>query len=440
MTFRPVERMVPANYRTARTKKHAMREERTEVLVVGAGPVGLLTAILLAEDGVEVRIIDREERTTSRSYACALHPRTLKLLDGLGLAAPVLEAGRRIEKIAFYDGAARQAEVKLSQLGGAFPFMAILPQNAFESLLEQRLRKLGVAVNWNHRFADFQAEAETMAATVEELGATATGYIVPHWESIVKRSFPIRAQFLVGADGYGSLVRQRAGLEHTRVVGPAFFAAYEFEPEGKVEDEVRVVLDQSTTNVLWPLPGDRYRWTFQVLKAEMASEFPEKERRGVRFAEKNVDERIRQYVERVAKQRAPWFSAGVKAITWCTEVVFEQRMAQQFGRGRCWLAGDAAHQTGPVGVQSMNVGMAEAATLAGALRKILRDKAPLNLLETCNREWQAEWRRLLGLTGGLKPRSDTSPWVQDRRARILSCLPASHEDLARLSGQIGLDL
>ena len=417
-----------------------MREERTEVLVVGAGPVGLLTAILLAEAGIAVRIIDREERTTSRSYACALHPRTLKLLEGMGLAALVLEAGRRVEKIAFYDGAARQAEVKLSQLGGAFPFMVILPQNAFEGLLEQRLRKLGVAVNWNHRFADLHADAETVVATIEELGGTATGYIVPHWESIVKSSFPVRAQFLVGADGYGSLVRQRLGIEHTRVAGPEFFAAYEFEPEEKVEDEVRVVLDQATTNVLWPLPGNKYRWTFQMVKSEMAGEFPEKERRGVRLAQESVDERIRQYVQKVAKLRAPWFSSGVKAITWCTEVVFEHRVAQQFGREHCWLAGDAAHQTGPVGVQSMNVGMAEAATLAGALRKILRDKASLNLLETCNREWQDEWRRLLGLTGGLKPRTETSPWVRERRGRILSCLPATHDDLPRLAGQMGLDL
>ena len=153
-----------------------------------------------------------------------------------------------------------------------------------------------------------------------------------------------------------------------------------------------------------------------------------------------MDEQIRQYVEKVAKQRAPWFSAGVKEITWCTEVVFEQRVAKQFGRDRCWLAGDAAHQTGPVGVQSMNVGMAEAATLAGSLRRILREKAPLSLLETCDREWQAEWRRLLGLTGGLKPRNETSPWVRERRARILSCLPASHEDLAPLAGQLGLGL
>jgi NADPH-dependent dioxygenase len=417
-----------------------MREERTEVLVVGAGPVGLLTAILLAEAGIEVRIIDREECTTVRSYACALHPRALKLLSQMGLAAPVLERGRRVQTVGFYDGASRRAEVKLSELGGEFPFMVTLPQNDFEGVLEERLRKAGVTVNWNHRFDDVQNAGETVVVNVEELGATATGYIVPHWEGVVKRSFPVRAQFLVGADGFDSLVRQRLEIENTCVAGPQFFAAYEFEPAEKVEDEMRVVMDQSTTNVLWPLPGNKYRWTFQLVKAEMPSDFPEKERRAVRFAQQTVDERIRQYVETVAKQRAPWFSGGVKQITWCTEVVFEQRVAQQFGRQRCWLAGDAAHQTGPVGVQSMNVGLAEAATLAGALRKILREKAALNLLETCNREWQDEWRRLLGLTGGLRPRSDTGPWVRERRARILSCLPASNGDLPRLASQMGLEL
>src|SRR5512132_1447278 len=147
-----------------------MREARTEVLVVGAGPVGLWTAVLLAEAGVEVTIIDREERTTSRSYACALHPGTLNLLQQANLVDPILEAGRRIPKIVFMDQQARRAEISLSDGGGKFPFLVVLPQSTLEEVLEQRLRDLGVRVRWNHRFESLSEEPESVSCVVEELG------------------------------------------------------------------------------------------------------------------------------------------------------------------------------------------------------------------------------------------------------------------------------
>src|SRR5206468_12569090 len=130
------------------------------------------------------------------------------------------------------------------------------------------------------------------------------------------------------------------------------------------ENEIRVVLDETTTNVLWPLGENRFRWTFQLSRPEAGADFPDKERRAVRLEQPIIDERIRQCVERVAHHRAPWFTAAVKKITWCTEVAFQHRLAMSFGRNRCWLAGDAAHQTGPVGVQSMNAGFREAGHLA----------------------------------------------------------------------------
>jgi NADPH-dependent dioxygenase len=417
-----------------------MREEQTEVLVVGAGPVGLLAAVLLAEAGIEVRIIDREERTTTRSYACALHPRVLKLLARLGLAGDLLERGRRVEKVAFYDGPERRAEISLAQPGSPCPFLLILPQNALEEALERRLRqKAGISVNWNHRFDSCQTEDGAVMATVEKLGGTSTGYIVPHWEMVVLKRLAIRARFLVGADGYNSQVRERLGLEYRPLAGPVFFAAYQFRADAPAANEVRVVLDEATTNVLWPLADNESRWTFQLVKSE-AAEFPEKERRAVRVEQKAVDERLRQYVQKVGRQRAPWFSAAVQAVTWCTDVAFEQRLVKQFGQNRCWLAGDAAHQTGPVGAQSMNAGMCEAESLAGRLQKILRGAAPLTLLQDYDREWQAEWGRLMGLSGGLKPRSNTGDWVRRRLARLLPCLPGSGEDLAYLANQLALDV
>jgi len=417
-----------------------MQEEQTEVLVVGAGPVGLLAAILASEAGLGVRIIDQEARTTARSYACALHPRTLELLDEVGLAEPMLHQGRRVETVAFYDHAARRAEVNLSKLGGGFPFLLILPQSAFEEVLEQRLRKAGISVDWQHRFAGVQEHADGVIADVEELGGTGTGYIVPHWETVVKRRIPLRARYVIGADGHGSLVRHRLGIASTRVAGPHFFAAYEFEADAPPEPEVRVVLDDSTTNVLWPLAANKCRWTFQLVKTAGGIEFPEKDRRPVRFAQPQVDEELREYVELVVRQRASWFSAGVKRITWCTDVAFEHRVANHFGRGHGWLAGDAAHQTGPVGVQSMNVGLAEAAALVGAIKKTLREHALTAPLEAYDQERQEEWRRLLGLAGGLKTRAQTDPWVAERRERMLPCLPAGAADLGRLATQLQLDV
>jgi 2-polyprenyl-6-methoxyphenol hydroxylase-like FAD-dependent oxidoreductase len=415
-------------------------KERTEVLVVGAGPVGLLSAILLAEAGLEVEVIDTEARTAARSYACALHPRSLKLLERLGLAQPVIEAGRRVEKMAFYEGNSRVAEVHIAKLGGPFPFLLILPQNAFEGLLEAKLSRAGVNVHWNHRLDSFLNGEESVTAEVEELGGTMTGYIVPHWETVVRKRRTVQAQFLVGADGQNSKVRRRLGFHMERAEAASFFAAYEFETAGGQEtvDEVRVVLDDSTTNVLWPLADNRCRWTFQLQKSLASSEFPEKERRAVRVAQKVVDEQIRQYVERVARVRAPWFDAGVKEISWCTEVVFTPQFARNFGQGRCWLVGDASHQTGPVGVQSMNVGLLEAETLAGLLQKVLRQDTPLSTLQTYEQGRINEWRQLLGLATGFNPGSADNAWVRQHWPRILPCLPASGEDLARLAGQLGV--
>src|SRR5262245_53401864 len=118
-----------------------MREEKFEVLIVGAGPVGLFTAIGLAQAGVKVGIIDREERTAAHSYACALHPHPLELLDQCGLAAELIERGRRLSKMAFYVGPRRLAEIDFSKLGGKFPFLLAVPQNQLEAALEHKLHQ-----------------------------------------------------------------------------------------------------------------------------------------------------------------------------------------------------------------------------------------------------------------------------------------------------------
>jgi len=90
-------------------------------------------------------------------------------------------------------------------------------------------------------------------------------------------------------------------------------------------------------------------------------------------------------------------------------------------------------------VQSLNVGLSEADALAGALQKVLRAEAPLDSLAVYDQQRQTEWRRLLGLGGGLRARIDTTTWVRSRCSRILPCLPASGEDVTLLANQLGLD-
>lgn len=416
-----------------------MREERTDVLVVGAGPIGLWTALLLAEAGLEVTIIDREDRTAARSYACALHPATLQLLKAQNLVDGLLTEGRKVSKVGIYAQEARKAEISFSGLSKEFPFLLILPQNLLEAALEARLRERGVAVKWNHRFDTFENEGEEVCATIEQLAGTSTGYIVPHWEMVVKDRYQCRAHYLIGADGHNSLVRQRSGIPFELVEAPRSFAAYEFVTDAATGDELRIAMDESSMSVLWPVAENRFRWTFQIVQSDFQAEFPEKERRAVRVSHQDRDEQIRQYVERVAHKRAPWFAAPVKEITWCTQVAFAQQLVTTFGKNRCWLVGDAAHQTGPAGVQSMNAGFTEVSGLSKLLPAIVADDRPLESLNPLSQEQGAAWRKMLGRDGGLKPRNGTDPWIASRAARLLPCLPATGDGLKQLAGQLALD-
>lgn len=416
------------------------RNQETEVLVVGAGPVGMMTALLLAERGVRVLIIDNEQCTAAHSHACVLHPRTLQLLDRVGLIENVLRAGRRIDNVAFYDDETRQAEMRLSELPVKFPFLTVLPQSALENLLEQRLATMaGIRVEWSHRLSSLETQKSGVVAVIDKLCASSKGYIVRDLDWEVEKELRTRAAFVVGADGCDSVVRQSLGIERERVAEPETFTLHEFESDGNCANEARIVLDDSSVNALWPLTGRRCRWTLQAATGEVFEESHLKERSDVVVVEEAVNVRTLQQVRRQIRERAPWFAASVTELDWTVEVQFESWLAKEFGRDRGWLVGDAAHQTGPVGMQSMNVGLREAEDLAERLTRILRGQDGLNSLQTYNQARQTEWRQLLGVDKRISARIEANLWVQKRATRILPCIPASGKDLAQLLGQVGLE-
>jgi 2-polyprenyl-6-methoxyphenol hydroxylase-like FAD-dependent oxidoreductase len=414
-------------------------EHAVDVLVVGAGPVGLLMGLLLSENGVRVEIIDKEERTAARSYACALHPRSLKILDRVGLASAVIDAGLRVNTIAFYEGPSRRAELQLSKLPVDFPFVVVLPQSELEKLLEERLRsKYRVEVGWNHRLADLQTAGATVVASVHKLGYACTGYLVSELERLVMKKLRIHAAFVAGADGHSSLVRQGLEIPFDHVVGAELFAVREITVDGDIEPEVRLVLDDTTTSVCLPLSENRCRWSCQLSEAGIGDDHEPKQRTAVLLVQEAFDLQNIQQLRAFLRNRAPWFETPIKQIDWSATVQFERRLAGRFGQDRCWLAGDAAHQTGPAGVQSMNLGLNEAEELADKLAAILRGRASLETLENYNLERRREWQRLLG--ADLTPTDQASPWVRQRAGKILTCIPASGADLVALAGQLGLTL
>lgn len=416
-----------------------VQQQRTEVLVAGAGPVGMLTALLLSKAGVRVKIIDVEGRTASRTYACALHPQVLDLMEQLGLYSDILAAAHAVKTVAFYEGETRRAEARLEQLAAKHPFMLVLPQSTFEDVLEKRLNdEANVQVRWHHQLSGLRTEGNQAVAVVDTLKMSAKGYIVPEMDWSVEKTEEVHADYVIGADGPNSFAAKSLAFGYDVAGEPEFYAVFEFQSDWDCSDELRIVVDKGMKSVLWPVAGRRFRWSFQ-LREEHLQEFPSKERNAVIVGQPAVDQANRDFMQNLIRSRAPWFKGSIDELGWSTDVEFQHRVSKRFGFGRCWLAGDAAHQTGPAGMQSMNRGLLEAAQLADALSKVLRERASVELLEQYNQTCREEWRQLLGMTGPLKAKSGVNPWVKEHRSDILSCLPASGDHLKTLLGQLQLD-
>jgi 2-polyprenyl-6-methoxyphenol hydroxylase-like FAD-dependent oxidoreductase len=395
------------------------RHPDPEVLVVGAGPVGLVAALFLQQNGLRVEIIDMEQRTTQQSYALGIHPRTLQILDEAGLSAELIAAGRKLTKVAYYEGRERRAEIDYSALAVKHPYLLVVRQSLLERAAQEALRRKKLKVLWGHRLQGLIVDGGTLQAEVAKLEQVASGYATARSEWVVARSTMIRPAYVIGADGYDSAVRRMSAIEMENHGASQLFSVYEIEATGELPDEVRVIVDPDLTSVCWPLEKGRCRWGFQV--QDTSEHEPSMER-----------------LEQLVTARAPWCTARPTQIYWSTLGLFERRLTRSFGNGRVWLAGDAAHHTTPVGVHSMNSGLVEARELATRISRIQRAGGAPSLLQEFATETHEAWQRLLGTGQTVRALPGGDPWVRQIGARILACIPASGDDLEPLLEQIGL--
>ncbi len=410
-------------------------EHETDVLVVGAGPVGLFSALALTAGGVRAEVVEEQWRGASRSYALALHAESLRLLEKLRLTEELLKIGRTIHRLRFLSGSDLRAELDFSHLSGTPAGLLVLPQHQLEDVLAEALRRRSVPVHWNHRLAGFEEAGDGLRIEVERLEKESFGYSVTHTEWVVSRTLKYRSRFLLGADGHRSLVRRRLNLDFAAAGDPSTFAVFEFSAEGG-PDELSVVLDDDLTSVLWPLPGGRYRWSFQLPAAE-ATEPRVKSRLLVQIRDEPFPHAGREELDELIAARAPWFQGRIDEILWSAVIRFERRRATRFGRGRVWIVGDAAHLASPVAIRSMNLGLCEAWDWADRVGRVLKD-AGADLLEQFDGDWRARWDVLEGLSKAVEVPGEVDPWVAARAGRIADCVPASGEDLSRLLAQLGI--
>jgi len=342
---------------------------RSEVLITGAGPTGLVLALWLTRQGVGVRIIDRAAAPGTTSRALAVQARTLELYRQLDLSDAVIRNGHKVPAVNLWALGERAARLAFATVGGQltpYPFLQIYPQDEHERMLLARLEQLGVSVERRTELISFTDDGDCVRArlrTAENKEETA------------------EASYLAGCDGARSIVRDTLGTGFPGGTYRQVFYVADIEGAGPpMNGELHIDLDEADFLGVFPLAGAGRARLIGTVRDERA-EHPE----SLRF--EDISARAIQHLGLV-----------VGKVNWFSTYHVHHRVAGHFRRGRVFLLGDAAHIHSPVGGQGMNTGIGDAINLAWKLAGVLRGDADEQLLATYESERIGFARRLVATT------------------------------------------
>jgi 2-polyprenyl-6-methoxyphenol hydroxylase-like FAD-dependent oxidoreductase len=342
---------------------------RIDVLVVGAGPTGLVLALWLTKLGVKVRIIDKAGAPGTTSRALAVQARTLELYRQLDLADCVVKRGHRVPAVRLWVKGEPRARIDFGQIASdltSYPFLQIFPQDEHEQLLIERLDELGVPVERQVELVGYRDEGERIAARIRRADG---------------RDEPCEADYIAGCDGAHSIVRETMGASYPGGTYRQLFYVADVQARGPaIDGELHVDLEEADFLAVFPLAGNERARLIGTVRDERAG---------------HAD--TLQF-EDVSRRIIDNLKVEVRAVNWFSTYRIHHRVTEHFRKGRAFLLGDAAHIHSPAGGQGMNTGIGDAINLAWKLQLVLKGGAPSALLDSYEAERIAFARRLVKTT------------------------------------------
>lgn len=341
----------------------------TDVLIVGAGPTGLVLALWLTRLGVRVRIVDKTAEPGTTSRALAVQARTLELYKQLGLADAVVERGQKFAAANLWVAGKKVARAVFGDMGtglSPYPYMLIFPQDEHERLLIDRLSEAGVAVERRTEFLGFEDAAGRVLARLKGPDGVLAF---------------CDAAYLAGCDGAHSTVRGALEIGFPGGTYAHLFYVADVDASGDMMNgELHVGLDTTDFLAVFPLKGQGRARLIGIVREEA-------EHQHDNLSWNDVSQRVIE-----------WLRIDVTRVNWFSIYRVHHRVADRFRQGRAFLLGDAAHIHSPAGGQGMNTGIGDAVNLAWKLAAVLHRRAHASILDSYEPERIAFARRLVATT------------------------------------------
>ena len=388
--------------------------DKPRVLIVGAGPTGLVMAHELARDGIECRVVDKAPHRATQSRAIAIHSRTVETFELMGLVDDFLAAGRRITGVNVFGDSGRIAHADFRGLETRYPYVLdpyVLgtPQDETERILEEHVARLGVRVERN---------TELVALTQHDAGISAR-------LRASDRTEEVEAEWVLGCDGAHSMVRERAGIPFAGATYPELFVLADIKIAGSLDPaEAQVWLHRDGALAFFPLPEERWR----LIVANSPALW--KDQPSLEQCQALVDERGPGYIR-------------LSDLRWSAVFRIHRREAQRFRQGRAFLLGDAAHIHSPIGGQGMNMGIHDAFNLGWKLSSVLRNGDNPLLLDSYEAERkpidEAVIRQTDRATRLVSLHGPVSRFLRDHLMSLVTRIPAVADKLGDTISGLAVD-